>query len=63
MKASIRTPNAVAMPICWMNEVEHVLKDPIATASRIAAAVTTAPVRCRPIATASRSPRRCRAPP
>ena len=43
--ASISTPVAVATPICWMNEIELVLKAPIATASRIAAAVTTRPVR------------------
>ncbi len=55
MKASIRTPAAVATPICWMNEIEDVMKAPIATASRIAAAVTTAPVRSTPTATASRS--------
>ena len=46
----------MATPICWMNEIELVLKAPIATASRIAAAVTTAPVRWTPIATDSRSP-------
>ena len=45
MKASISTPVAVATPICWMKEIEDVMKAPIATASRIAAAVTTAPVR------------------
>ena len=45
MNASISTPVAVATPICWMNEIELVLKAPIATASRIAAAVTTRPVR------------------
>ena len=39
---------------CWMNEIELVLKAPIATASRIAAAVTTRPVRPSPAATASR---------
>ncbi len=55
MKASIRTPAAVATPICWMKEIEEVMNAPIATASRIAAAVTTAPVRSRPTATASRS--------
>src|SRR3954447_2242452 len=42
--ASTRTPNAVAMPICWMNEIELVLKAPMATARRIAAAVTSAPL-------------------
>ena len=56
MNASIRTPAAVATPICWMNEIDEVMKAPIATASRIAAAVTTAPVRSTPTATASRSP-------
>ena len=56
MKASISTPVAVATPICWMNEIELVLKTPIATARRIAAAVTTRPVRASPSATASRSP-------
>ena len=45
----------MATPICWMNEIDEVTKAPIATASRIAAAVTTAPVRSRPTATASRS--------
>ena len=55
MKASIRTPAAVATPICWMKEIEEVMKAPIATASRIAAAVTTAPVRSTPTATASLS--------
>ena len=54
-KASSSTPVAVAMPICWMNEIELVEKAPIATASRIAAAVTTRPVRATPMATASRS--------
>ena len=43
MNASTSTPVAVATPICWMNEIELVLKAPIATASRIAAAVTTRP--------------------
>ena len=55
MNASIRTPNATAMPICWMNGIALVENAPIATASRIAAAVTTRPVRAMPIATASRS--------
>ena len=55
MKASISTPAAVATPICWMKEIEDVMNAPIATASRIAAAVTTAPVRSTPTATASRS--------
>jgi hypothetical protein len=40
-----------------MNEIDEVMKAPIATASRIAAAVTTAPVRSTPTATASRSDR------
>ena len=53
--ASTRTPTAVAMPICCMNEISLVLKAPMATASRIAAAVTMLPVRPRPVATASRS--------
>ena len=55
MNASISTPAAVATPICWMKEIEDVMNAPIATASRIAAAVTTAPVRSTPTATASRS--------
>ena len=55
MNASTSTPVAVATPICWMNEIELVLKAPIATAIRIAAAVTTRPVRARPVATASSS--------
>ena len=45
MNASIRTPAAIAMPICWMNGIELVENAPMATASRIAAAVTTRPVR------------------
>ena len=45
--ASSRTPNAVAIPICWMNEIWLVANAPIATASRIAAAVSTRPVRRR----------------
>jgi hypothetical protein len=55
--ASTSTPTAVAIPICWMKEIELVLNAPIATASRIAAAVTTLPVRPSPVATASRSAR------
>lgn len=46
---------ALATPICWMNETELVENAPIATASRIAAAVTTRPVAPSPAAIASRS--------
>ena len=53
----LAAPAAVATPICWMNEIDEVTKAPMATASRIAAAVTTAPVRSSPRATASRSVR------
>ena len=35
MNASIRTPAAVATPICWMKEIDEVMNAPIATASRI----------------------------
>ena len=50
MNASSSTPVAVAIPICWMNEIELVENAPMATASRIAAAVTTRPVRATPTA-------------
>ena len=48
MNASSSTPVATATPISWMKEIELVLNAPMATASRIAAAVTTRPVAAEP---------------
>ena len=61
--ASISTASAAPRPSSLMNTSLEVANAPIATANRSAAAVTIRPVRSRPIATASESERRRRAPP
>ena len=61
--ASISTASAVPSPFSLMKMISEVTKAPIAIANSSAAAVTIRPVRSSPIATASESTRRRRAPP
>ena len=56
MVASISTASAVPTPSSLISPICEVAKAPMATANSSAAAVTMRPVRCRPIATDSRSP-------